>query len=63
MSIMNMPPLLYMRRIPGIESELLKPAYTEPAVWEDFDPSTMTLCSPDPQAIRPPDEKANIYCR
>jgi hypothetical protein len=37
-----------------------KPAYTEQAVWEDFDASTMTLCSPDPQAIRPPGEKANI---
>jgi hypothetical protein len=32
MSIMNMPPLPYMRRIPGIDAELLKPAYTEPAV-------------------------------
>ena len=28
MSIMNMPPLPYMRRIPGIDSDLLKPAYT-----------------------------------
>jgi hypothetical protein len=60
MSIMNMPPLPYMRRIPGIDSELLKSAYTEPAVWEDFDPGTMTLCSPDPQAIRPAGEKANV---
>ncbi|MFB9266046.1 hypothetical protein ACFFWD_23300 [Bradyrhizobium erythrophlei] len=60
MSIMNMPPLPYMRRIPGVDSELLKPAYTAPAVWEDFDPGTMTLCSPDPQAIRPPGEKANV---
>jgi hypothetical protein len=32
MSIMNMPPLPYMRRISGIDAELLKPAYTEPAV-------------------------------
>jgi hypothetical protein len=60
MSIMNMPPLPYMRRIPGVNSELLKPAYTAPAVWDDFDPATMTLCSPDPQAIRPPDEKVNV---
>ncbi|WP_024515577.1 acetyl-CoA carboxylase [Bradyrhizobium sp. Tv2a-2] len=60
MSIMNMPPLPYMRRIPGIDAELLKPAYTAPEVWEDFDPATMTLCSPDPQAIRPADEKANV---
>ena len=60
MSIMNMPPLPYMRRIPGIDAELLKPAYTEPAAWDDFDPGMTTLCSPDPQAIRPPGEKANV---
>src|SRR5690242_5987841 len=45
MSIMNMSPLPYMRRIPGVNSELLKPAYTAPAVWDDSDPATMTLCS------------------
>jgi hypothetical protein len=60
MSIMNMSPLSYMRRIPGIDSDLLKPAYTAPEVWEKFDPATVTLCSPDPQAIRPPNEKANV---
>jgi hypothetical protein len=60
MSIMNMPPLPYMRRIPGIDTEQLKPAYTASEVWEEFDPATMTLCSPDPQAIRPADEKANV---
>ena len=60
MSIMNMPPLPYMRRISGIDSQLLKPAYTAPEVWDDFDSGTMTLCSPDPQAIRPPGEKANV---
>jgi hypothetical protein len=60
MSIMNMPPLPYMRRIAGVDSELIKPACTAPAVWDDFDPAAMTLCSPDPQAIRPPDEKVNV---
>ncbi|MBI3699168.1 MAG: hypothetical protein HY242_01805 [Afipia sp.] len=60
MSIMNMPPLPYMKRIPGLDSETLKPAYTNPAVWDNFDPGTLTLCSPDPQAIRPPDEKINV---
>ena len=43
-----------------VGSGLLKPAYTEPAVWENFDPNTMTLCSPDLQAIRPAGEKANV---
>jgi hypothetical protein len=60
MSIMNMPPLPYVRRIPGLNHDLLKPAYTDPSVWDSFDPETLTLCSPDPQAIRPPEEKVNV---
>jgi len=27
---------------------------------DNFDPACLTLCSPDPQAIRPPDEKVNV---
>jgi hypothetical protein len=60
MSIMNMPPLPYVQRIPGLDYAALKPAYTDPSVWDSFDPNTITLNSPDPQAIRPPDEKANV---
>src|SRR5437588_8988576 len=60
MSIMNMPPLPYMKRIRNVNSELLGPAYTAPAVWDSFDPGMLTLCSPDPQAVRPPEEKVNI---
>jgi hypothetical protein len=48
-----------VKRIPGLDYEALKPAYTDPTVWNNFDPSCLTLCSPDPQAIRPPDGKAN----
>jgi hypothetical protein len=59
MSIMNMPPLPYVKRIPGLDYEALKPAFTDPTVWDNFDPANLTLCSPDPQAIRPPDGKAN----
>ena len=29
-------------------------------VWDSFDPKTLTLNSPDPQAIRPPGEPANV---
>jgi len=29
-------------------------------VWDNFEPGRLTLCSPDPQAIRPPDEKVNV---
>jgi hypothetical protein len=60
MSIMNMPPLPYVKRIPGLNYDALKPAYTDPTVWDSFDPGTLTLCSPDPQAIRPPEEKVNV---
>jgi len=59
MSIMNMPPLPYVKRIPGLDYAALEPAYTDPRVWDSFDPKTITLNSPDPQAIRPPDGKAN----
>ncbi|HTZ80731.1 MAG TPA: hypothetical protein VMC10_22660 [Stellaceae bacterium] len=60
MSIMNMPPLPYVKRIPGLDYEALKPAFTDPTVWDSFDPARLTLCSPDPQAVRPPDEKVNV---
>ena len=60
MSIMNMPPLAYLRRIPGLDCDKLKPAYTDASVWDSFDPERITLNSPDPQAIRPPEEKINF---
>jgi hypothetical protein len=60
MSIMNMPPLPYLKRIPGLDANALKPAYTDAGVWENFDPDMLTLCSPDPQAVRPPEEKVNV---
>src|SRR5512138_1255775 len=60
MSIMNMPPLPYVKRIKGLDYAALEPAYTDARVWDSFDPTYLTLCSPDPQAIRPPDEKVNV---
>src|SRR5436305_4997653 len=60
MSIMNMPPLPYLARIPGLSLESLKAAYTDASVWASCDPKFMTLCSPDPQAFRPPEEKLNV---
>ena len=60
MSIMNMPPLPYVKRIPGLDYKALEPAFTDPRVWDSFDPGLVTLCSPDPQAIRPPEEKVNV---
>ena len=60
MSIMNMPPLPYLKRIPGLPTDPLKPAFTDASVWDNFEPGMLTLCSPDPQAIRPPGEKINV---
>ena len=60
MSIMNMPPLPYLARIPGLDTDGLKGCYTDPSVWDSFDPATITLCSPDPQAFRPPEEPTNV---
>ena len=60
MSIMNMPPLPYLKRIPGLATDPLKSCYTDASVWEGFDPALVTLCSPDPQAFRPPEEKVNV---
>jgi hypothetical protein len=60
MSIMNMPPLTYLKRIPGLDVAACRDAYTDPTVWDAFDPALMTLCSPDPQAFRPLEEKVNV---
>jgi hypothetical protein len=60
MSIMNMPPLPYLARIPNVAAEACRPCYTDPTVWDGFDPALMTLCSPDPQAFRPPEAPLNV---
>ncbi len=60
MSIMNMPPLPYLARVPSVDAAACRDCYTDPAVWDGFDPQLMTLCSPDPQAFRPPEEKVNV---
>jgi hypothetical protein len=60
MSIMNMPPLPYLARIPGVNPAACRDCYTDATVWDAFDPDLMTLCSPDPQAGRPPDAGVNV---
>jgi len=60
LAIMNMPPLPYLRRIPGLSTDALEACYADPAVWKDFDPAQVTLASPDPQAFRPPDQPKNV---
>ncbi len=60
MSIMNMPPLPYLARIPGLDPKRCRDCYADATVWDSFDPKYMTLCSPDPQAFRPPEEPVNV---
>jgi hypothetical protein len=60
LSIMNMPPLPYLKRIPALADMGLEAAYTNAQVWERFKPGLVSLCSPDPQAFRPPEEAANV---
>ena len=60
MSIMNMPPMTFLRRMPGLNVDALYDCYAAPEVWDRFDPDLMTLCSPDPQAFRPHGEALNL---
>ena len=61
LAIMNMPPLPYLKRIPGLSTEdaraLLRGSR---ASGTGFDPGLTTLASPDPQAFRPPDQPKNV---
>jgi hypothetical protein len=60
LAIMNMPPLPYLKCIPGLSTDSLVGCYTDAEVWDSFDPKLMSLASPDPQAFRPPDEPKNV---
>lgn len=60
MSIMNMPPMTFLRRMPRLNVDALYDCYAAPEVWDRFDPDVMTLCSPDPQAFRAPEEALNV---
>lgn len=60
LSLMNMPPAPYLKRIATIDTAALDHAYTDMTIWSRFDPEAMSLCSPDPQAVRPANEPANV---
>ena len=60
LSIMNMPPLPFLKRIPALADANLSDCYHDADVWADFEPGLMSLCSPDPQAFRPPEEGSNV---
>ena len=68
MPIMNMPPLPYLARLVAqdnlskvnIDLNQFRSAYALAEVWDAFEPTYMTLSSPDPQAFRPVDEPVNV---
>jgi hypothetical protein len=59
LAIMNMPPLPFLKRIPGITADELTGCYADASVWDSFEPGLVTLASPDPQAFRLPEEGKN----
>lgn len=60
LSLMNMPPLPYLKRIQGLDADRLAACFTSLDGWRDFEPGLVSLCSPDPQAFRLPDTGANV---
>ena len=60
LAIMNMPPLPYLQRIPGLDTAALAGCYADASVWEGFDPARLTLASPDAQAFRPAGQPKNV---
>src|SRR5207249_4880178 len=51
MSIMNMPPLPYLKRIPGLNTDTLKSAYTDASVWDNFEPGRLSLCRSEERRV------------
>lgn len=60
LSIMNMPPLPFMKRIKGLDTSKFERCYSCPEPWAGFEPDVVTLCSPDPQAFRVAEEGPNV---
>ena len=60
LSLMNMPPMPYLKRIPGLKTDKLAACFTTLDGWRDFEPGLVSLCSPDPQAFRLPDAGTNV---
>ena len=53
MSIMNMPPLPYLKRIPGLDTDALKAAFTDACVWDNFEPGPADPVQPGPAGDPP----------
>ena len=53
MSIMNMPPLPYLKRIPGLNADACRDCYTDATVWDSFDPALHDAVQPRPAGVPP----------
>ncbi len=51
-SMMNLLPPSFLRRLPRLDVDGLKSAYSAWDVWQRFDPNRITAASPDAQAVR-----------
>jgi hypothetical protein len=60
LAVMNMPPPPFLRRIAGLDADALLPCYTDAGVWQAFRPGSVSLASPDPQAVRPAGDGKNV---
>jgi hypothetical protein len=52
LSIMNMPPLPYLARLPGLAGDALRSCYADAAAWDALPMSLTSHCSADAQASR-----------
>lgn len=51
-ALMNLLPLPFLARIPGLDATSMQRAFTAPSVWDGMDPDLVTAASPDAQAVR-----------
>lgn len=51
-ALMNLLPLSFLSRIPGLDIAAIQPAFHAPAIWQGLNPDLVTAASPDAQALR-----------
>jgi hypothetical protein len=52
LSVMNMPLPPYLNGVVELDERVQKQAFSEPGLWQRFDPALFSMASADPQAIR-----------
>lgn len=59
-SIMNMPPPPFLKRLQSVDLTQVESCYGDLSVWQHISEDLITNCSPDPQAFRPEGELPNV---